>query len=126
MAEVVVIENPILNSPFSEPTRHFRFDESGITDQISEGRRSSIYFIPIAQPKKKGKQLVFDTEWTQDRIEENKFVNRVRPRITVWREGGYVGVTPTTARLLEYWTDTDREKKLLLPDRGPRNGDLRH
>ena len=97
----VVIENPILNGPFAEPTRHFQFDEDGITDKIAEGRRKSIYFIPIAQPRKKGKQLSFDTEWTKDRIEENKFVNRVRPRINVWREGGYVGVTPTTARLLE-------------------------
>jgi hypothetical protein len=26
-----VIENPILNSPFEEPQRHFRFDETGIT-----------------------------------------------------------------------------------------------
>jgi hypothetical protein len=27
-----VIENPILNSPFEEPRRHFAFDEDGITD----------------------------------------------------------------------------------------------
>ena len=32
----------------------------------------------------------------------------------LWREGGYVGVTPTTARLLAYWTDPDREKKLFF------------
>jgi type III restriction enzyme len=79
----VVIENPILNSPFSEPTRHFKFTDEGITNEIAEGRRISSYFIPIAQPRKKGKQLVFDTEWTQDRIEENKNVNRIRvpPRL---------------------------------------------
>ena len=29
-----VIENPILNSPFEEPDRHFRFDDDGITDEI--------------------------------------------------------------------------------------------
>jgi adenine-specific DNA-methyltransferase len=28
----VVIENPIINSPFEEPTRHFYFGEIGITD----------------------------------------------------------------------------------------------
>jgi type III restriction enzyme len=28
----VVLENPVLNSPFAEPTRHFRFDDDGITD----------------------------------------------------------------------------------------------
>src|SRR5262245_43857836 len=114
MAAQVVIENPIINSPFTEPTRHFRFNDDGITDEIAEGRRVSSYFIPIAKPKKKGKQLQFDTEWTQDRIEENKLVNDIRRRIALWREGGYSGVTPTTQRLLAYWTDPEREKKLFF------------
>ena len=82
----VVIENPIINSPTAEPTRHFRFTDEGIidegiTDEIVDGRRTSSYFVPIARPKKKGsKQLQFDTEWTQDRIEENKLVNDIRRR----------------------------------------------
>jgi type III restriction enzyme len=37
----VAIEDPILNSPFDEPQRHFRFDEDGITDEIAECRRPS-------------------------------------------------------------------------------------
>ena len=111
----VVIENPIINSPFDEPTRHFRFTEEGITDEIVDGRRSSSYFVPIAMPKKKGsKQLQIDTEWTQDRIEENKLVNDIRRRVAMWRQGGYVGVTPTTARLIAWWTDPAREKKLFF------------
>ena len=111
----VVIENPIINSPFDEPTRHFRFTDEGITDEIDELRRTSSYFVPIARPKKKGsKQLQFDTEWTQDRIEENKLVNDIRRRVALWRKGGYVGVTPTTARLIAYWTDPNREKKLFF------------
>ena len=63
-----LIENPILNSQVHEPDRHFKFTDEGITNEIVEGRRSSSYFIPIARPKKKGKQLAFETEWTQDRI----------------------------------------------------------
>jgi len=110
----VIIENPILNSPFQEPTRHFKFTDEGITNEKVDGRRISSYFIPIAKPKKKGKQLTFDTEWTQDRIEENKTVNRIRQRVGLWRQGGYVGVTPTTARLLQYWSDPDRERKLFF------------
>jgi type III restriction enzyme len=111
----VVIENPVINSPFSEPTRHFRFTDEGITNEIVEARRVSQYFVPIARPRKKGsKQLQFDTEWTQDRIEENELVNRIRARVRLWREGGYVGVTPTTARLLAYWIDPNREKKLFF------------
>jgi type III restriction enzyme len=111
----VVIENPIINSPFVEPTRHFRFTDEGITNEVVDGRRTSSYFVPIAKPKKKGPpQLQFDTEWTQDRIEENKLVNDIRRRVALWRKGGYVGVTPTTARLIAYWTDPNREKKLFF------------
>jgi type III restriction enzyme len=111
----VVIENPVINSPFREPDRHFRFTDEGITNEVIDGRRTSSYFVPIARPRKKGqKQLEFDTEWTQDRIEENKLVNQIRARVKLWREGGYIGVTPTTSRLLVYWTDPDREKKLFF------------
>src|ERR1022692_376905 len=109
-----VIENPVINSPFAEPQRHFRFSDEGITSEIVAQRRTSSYFIPIARPKKKGKQLQFETEWTQDRIEENKLVNDIRRRVGQWRTGGYVGVTPTTARLIAYWTDPKRERKLFF------------
>jgi type III restriction enzyme len=109
-----VIENPVLNSPFFEPQRHFKFDDDGITDEIVEGRRISSYFIPIPRPKKKGQPSLFETEWTQDRIEENKLVNQIRQRVALWRKGGYVGVTATTAQLLAYWTNPDRDKKFFF------------
>ena len=88
----VVIENPILNSPYVEPIRHFRFSDEGITDEIVESRRVSSYFMPIPAAKKKGKQLAFDTEWTRDRVEENKFINRVRVRVAQWRTGHWAFV----------------------------------
>ncbi|MBF0405650.1 MAG: DEAD/DEAH box helicase family protein [Nitrospirae bacterium] len=110
----VVIDNPILNSPFKEPNRHFKFSEEGITNEVEAGRRKSSYFIPIAKPKKKGKQLVLFNEWTEDRIEENTFINEVRRVVEKWRRGGYGGLTKTTSRLLEYWTNQDREKKLFF------------
>ncbi len=111
----VVIENPVLNSPFKEPKRHFRFTEEGITDEIVEERRISQYFIPIPRPKKKSaKQLSFETEWTADRVEENKDINKIRERVAIWRQGGYVGITKITAGLLEYWKREDRERKLFF------------
>jgi len=111
----VVIENPILNSPYAEPTRHFRFSDEGITDEIVEARRESSYFIPIPRAKKKNpKQLAFETEWTQDRVEKNDFINRVRERVALWRQGKYQGITNTTRRLLEYWTRAERERKLFF------------
>jgi type III restriction enzyme len=111
---VQVIENPVLNSPYKEPTRHFRFSDEGIASEIVEERRSSSYFVPIPKPKKKGAQLAFDTEWTQDRVEENAFINRVRFRVARWRLNGYRGVTKTTRQLLDHWTNPERERKLFF------------
>ncbi len=111
----VVIDNPILNTPFEEPRRHFRFTDEGITNEIVEGRRVSSYFVPIPRPKTKGKQLLLPhTEWTQDRLKENEFINRVRAKVGLWRQGGYQGVTRMTARLLEYWRNPERERRLFF------------
>jgi len=96
--------------------RHWKFGDEGITNEIDENRRISSYFVPISQPRrgKSEKQLVFDTEWTKDRIEENKFINQVRARVSLWREGGYVQITKTTRRLLDYWRNPQRDKKLFF------------
>jgi type III restriction enzyme len=96
------------------PRRHFRFDDDGITNEIVESRRPSSYFIPIAGPKKKGKQLTFDTTWTQDRAKENDDINFIRSRVALWRDQGYPGITPVTRNLLEYWTRPDRERRLFF------------
>jgi type III restriction enzyme len=112
----VVIENPVLNSPYGEPIRHWKFTDEGITDEIVEGRRISSYFVPVPQPRRRGKdkQFVLDTEWTKDREKENDTINRVRGRVALWREGGYIHITRTTRRLLEYWKDPERENKLFF------------
>ncbi len=109
-----LIENPILNSPFREPDRHFRFTDDGITNQVEDGRRPSAYFVPIPPPKKKGKQIAFDTEWTKDRIEENEKVNRVRARVALWRDRGYGDIRHVTRRLLDHWNDPERDNKLFF------------
>jgi len=47
-----LIDNPILNSPFQSPTRHFALDDEGApTGAIVEGRRISAYVVPVAAPR---------------------------------------------------------------------------
>lgn len=114
MNEAVTINNPIINSPFAEPKRHFQFGDQGITNHIVTARRPSSYFIPIPRPRKKGKdaQQTFEG-WTGDRIEENPTVNAIRRSVKTWREGRYTAdCTHTTARLLEYWRRDDRARRL--------------
>ncbi len=44
------IDNPITNSPFEMPDRHFRFDDEGSTEDIVDGRRPSAYFTSGPKP----------------------------------------------------------------------------
>jgi len=110
-----VIENPIINSPYEEPLKHFRFSDEGITNEIIEARRVSSYFIPIPKSRKRGKsQLSLSTEWTEDRIQENQFINQIRAKVADWRKIRYSGVSRTTARLLEYWKNNGRTQRLFF------------
>jgi type III restriction enzyme len=115
-----VIENPILNSPFIEPSRHFRFDEDGITSEIVDERRRSTYFIPIPKPKKKvggtatGEQMTLPGNWTSERMQPNDNINRIRAHVAAWRQAGWPGITATTRELLDYWTQPDRDRPLFF------------
>jgi type III restriction enzyme len=110
----VVIDNPILNSPYAEPSRHFRFSDEGITDEIAEGRRRSGYFVPVPAARTRQPQLQLETQWTEDRFAPNDDINEIRNFIARWRATSYDGVTSTTRELLEYWTRADRERPLFF------------
>jgi len=109
----VVIENPILNSPFAEPTRHLKFDDEGITSEIALGRRRSTYLIPIAKPRVKGgAQFTLPGDWVGERMIDNDFINRVREQVDAWRTARYPGTSTLTSELLAYWQAPFREKPL--------------
>jgi type III restriction enzyme len=109
----VVIENPVINSPFFEPQRHFKFDDDGITDEIVDTRRKSSYFTPIPQPKKRNQpQLPF--EWTKEREEENWLINQIRVEVKQWRLRDYPYITRVSRKLLDYWINPERERKLFF------------
>ena len=106
----VVIENPILNSPFEEPKRHFVFDDDGITDEIVEARRVLLVLHPDPAAEEEGQAARAPGVWTADRSRRTTSSTTSAAGSPSWRSGGYPGVTPTTARLLEYWSDPDRER----------------
>ena len=111
-----VIDNPIINSPYRAPSRHFRFDVDGITNEVVDERRPSSYFVPVPRPRKHYRQLDLG-ELTADQIELNQRVNLIRRQVGLWRQRDYPDVTPTTGRLLKYWTDPDRDNPVLFCQR---------
>lgn len=61
-------DDPILNSPYDYPSRHWELDEAGQpTQQVIETRRGAEFITPIPKPRQRGRarggrqqQLVFD------------------------------------------------------------------
>lgn len=51
------IENPVINSPFVEPQRHFTVVDGQVSGEIEPRRRPSAFFVPVARPKKASPQL---------------------------------------------------------------------
>ncbi|MBM7806200.1 type III restriction enzyme [Geodermatophilus bullaregiensis] len=109
-----VIDNPILNSPYVEPGRHFRFDDDGITNEIVGKRRPSQYFMPVPQAQRRSGQLSLALDWTEDRLKTNDQVNLIRGKLDVWRKQRYAGATNTSKALLAHWTRPDRGRPLFF------------
>jgi type III restriction enzyme len=120
--ETKSLDNPILNSPYAEPNRHYEVGENGPTGVIKDGRRSSESWIPIAVAKKgkKGEpvQETIDFDVTGERRERNELINEIRRDVAKWRsDGQYGGVTPITRKLLQHWADKDRENRVIFAQR---------
>ena len=105
-----VIDNPILNSPFAAPTRHWQLDENGIpTGVVDSGRRLSAFVVPVPPPlhHQAGQaQLALEDEYGTPR--DNDYINEIRARVGQWRALGEPGMrplTPVTARLLRHWRE---------------------
>src|SRR5712691_5087991 len=109
-------EKPILNSPYSYPSRYWELDAQGQpTQQIIEKRRRAEFITPIPKPKKrKGSAeqvaLLFDEgkglSTAKQQYDHTATINAVRQEVDKWRALPNINdwrVTPETARLLQHW-----------------------
>jgi type III restriction enzyme len=109
-----VIDNPILNSPFAQPGRHWVLDDRGIpSGAIDQGRRRSEYIVPVPPPRHIT-QGMLDLDDEYGKRKPNDIVNDIRDRVAIWRQNKHPGVTPVTRRLLEHWTAKDRTRRLFF------------
>jgi type III restriction enzyme len=102
----VTDQNPIINEPHAEPTRHWHFGDGA--PEIRAGRREAGYIPPMV----KGGQLQITDELVL--LEQ---VNRIRDRVREWRDGGYAGATQVTKALFEHWFDDEREMRPFFAQR---------
>jgi len=101
-----LVDNPILNSAFEEPTRYHHF-QRGRDPEVCEGRRPAQYLMARAERHGGAAQVLH----VSIKLE---LVNRIRERVKAWREAGYPGTTRITMELLEYWRSPDHHRRFFF------------
>ena len=110
-------EQPIINSPYQYPARHWELDAEGQpTQQIIPTRRGAEFITPIPKPRQRGRaresqrQFVMDEgagmSTAEQEYDVTAAVNEIRRHVDQWRSipsPSDWGVTPETARLLLHW-----------------------
>ena len=109
-------DQPILNSPYEPPARHWELDEDGQpTHKIINSRRPVRFITPIPKPRSgkfagNQRELVFDEglglSTDQQQYDHTALINAVRREVDKWRaisDPNRWQVTPETARLLRHW-----------------------
>jgi type III restriction enzyme len=107
---------PILNSPYEYPARHWELDSQGQpTGRIIESRRSAEFITPIPKPRRRRvtaaqQELVFDEglglSTRGQQYDTTSKINELRRHVAQWRNLANPGdwqVTPETACLLQHW-----------------------
>lgn len=95
------IDRLIINSPYAEPERHWRYERETRGFDLEEGRRPAGYVVAS------GDSQAFDDPGV---FVEIPLVNQIRPCVKAWREhqtNPYAGVSSITKRLLEHWLDPE-------------------
>jgi type III restriction enzyme len=111
---------PILNSPYKYPSKHWELDKDGQpTQNILERRRPAEFITPIPKPRRRRAEepgipaqlaMVLDEgrglSTTEQHYDPTGNINLVRSFVDQWRQipdPNDWKVTPETARLLQHW-----------------------
>lgn len=101
------VANPILNSPYEEPSEYWQIEE-GKEPVCAKGRRKAMYYYrdPKTKPDKFGRAPALQFGLLM--------VNRIRERVKAWRNEGYPGASRITLELLNWWRRDGRRWRLFF------------
>lgn len=101
------VEEPILNGPYDEPSRHwvYEMDDAGVATPIERsGRRPASYFsATLARGP--------------EQLDSLELPNRLREDVGRWRRSGYRGASRVTRELFRHWFDPSRTPRLFFCQR---------
>ena len=109
-------DQPILNSPYEVPGRHWKLDAAGQpTDEIVASRRNAEFLSPVPAPKhgpQSQLRLALGDEalsTAEQQYNPYPVINHIRREVARWRAMPEARwrVTPETARLLKHWRHHD-------------------
>ncbi|MCY4611005.1 MAG: DEAD/DEAH box helicase family protein [Gammaproteobacteria bacterium] len=105
------VNEPIISSPYEEPSRHWKIHEHEPPELINSRREPTYMYLPTGK--------VADDDEEQDVGYEIKLeqVALIRQRLADWRPHalqGEGGVSRTTMDLLKYWRREGREQPLFF------------
>lgn len=116
------VEHPIINSPFVEPTSHWKIEADKLPVQ-EPGRRRASYFYRVPEGKGRGRSSSSEIDLFESEIGEEvelEVVNAIRERVAEWRVGvrsdgvPYDGVSHVTRELIDLWRSEERKERLFF------------
>jgi type III restriction enzyme len=120
MSQINTVANPIINSPYAEPS-HYWLIREGIAPEKKVGRRPASYFFRVPERAARGKrregmpQVVMFDDVSKGQEELLDTANLLRQRVKEWREKRqYEGATRVTRELLELWNSENRRERMFF------------
>jgi type III restriction enzyme len=110
-APTQAVPDPILNTPYDEPTRHWLYGKDGRPSE-NPGRRRASYFYKTKKTGSAQQSLLAEEE-----SDDLPLVNRLRADVKRWRESGYRGASAVTKDLLTHWMRRDSVRPLFFCQR---------
>ncbi len=105
------VDDPIICSPYYEPTAHWLYDTT--TGEASKilTRRPAGYWYKTERTGSQQLNLEFFQEEERDDL---PIINALRSDVKRWREANYRNATKITRQLLKHWSSKDRFRRLFF------------
>ena len=105
------VDEPILCSAYTEPTKHWVYDQNTGRPSQMPGRRPAGYWV--GEQGTSGEQLELSIT-REEGWSTLPIVNKLRSDVKRWRESEYRNATNVTRQLLRYWQREGRQRPLFF------------
>ncbi|NDK17112.1 MAG: DEAD/DEAH box helicase family protein, partial [Armatimonadetes bacterium] len=106
------VEQPILCSPYKEPTQHWVYDTESGEASLQPERRAAGYWYKTEITGSEQRRL-----FAEEQRDDLPLVNALRDDVRRWREAGYRGAEAVTRELLNHWSRADLPRRLFFCQR---------